>query len=175
MKDNRNKNRFNDDRYKSCTLSIRAISKTTAGGRKRRMAVLIATYDKKTKSLGLGKGKAISLFSAIEKAEYKSKKYMTRVKSSKGTILHDVSASYGNIDLLMRKNKPGNGLIAGGSARKILELAGINSICCKYNGRSNVYNMSYAVMKCLKNIETVSEIANRTGKTVKDIIARRIR
>lgn len=171
MKIQRNNSKFNDDRYVSTTLNIRPVTKN----KNRRMAVLLATYDKKTKSIGLGKGKSNSLFDAMAKAEYKSKKYMTKVKSSQGTILHDISVKYLNIELLMRKNKPGSGLIAGGPARKILKLAGIDSICCKYNGRSNIYNMSYAVMKALKNIESVQEIATRLGKTSKEILERRMR
>lgn len=170
------KSRFilDEKRYNTSVLKSKSVSRTRSGGRVRRNAVLIAVFDKKQKTIGIGKGKGFDKFSALRKAENHAKKNMMRVNLLKNTPSHNCVEKFKTVKIILKQSKEGSGLKAGGTARKILKLVGINTAVCKSIGGSmSPYNVAYAVMKCFKNLESVKDIAERLNKNVGEILQRK--
>lgn len=171
------RSRFNMDekRYSISILKSKSVSRTRSGGRIRRNAVLVAVFDKKQKTIGIGKGKGFDKFSALRKAENNGKKNMIKVNLlNKYTPSHNCEEKFKTVKIILKQSKEGSGLKAGGTARKILKLVGINSAVCKSLGGSmSPYNVAYAVMKCFENLESVKEIAERLGKEINEILQRK--
>lgn len=169
-----NNNRFgNFEKQEELSMAILSrgrISKTTAGGRQQRFAVLCAVGDKKGR-LGIGSAKSLYFNDAVKKAEQRARKNIKPIRLYKGTIPHNSEAKVGSTKILLFKAKPGKGIVAGGCLWSLFDLIGIKDITCKCIGASSSnYNMTYAAVKALEGLECMAEIAKRRGKQVKDLL-----
>jgi small subunit ribosomal protein S5 len=166
---------LDDKRYSSSIIKSKSVSRTRSGGRIRRNAVLIAVFDKKQKSIGIGKGKGFDKFTALRKAENNAKKKMVKVNLlNRYTPSHNCEEKFKTVKVILKQSKEGSGLKAGGTARKILKLVGVTSAVCKSLGGSmSPYNVAYAVIKCFESLESIKDISERLGKNVGEILQRK--
>ena len=153
-------------------ISLRAVSKTRAGGRQRSFSVLMLSGNKKG-LIGYGTGKSADISEAIKKAERRAKSNLFKVGITGTSIAHDVSNYYCGVQIIAKRVPQGTGMKVGGVARKVFSLAGITDVSCKCIGNSmSNHNVVYGLVEALSKVSRVSEIANRLGKTVKEIVAR---
>lgn len=156
-----NKEKPKDD-FESKLLDLSRISHTRAGGRKMRFRAVIITGDKKGKvGLGIAKGADVQL--AIEKATRLSKKYLIEVPIIQETIPHEVEAKVGAARVLLRPQRKGRGLVAGGTVRIVCTLVGIKNISSKILSRTgNKINNARATIEALKKLKIKQNAASRT-------------
>jgi len=153
-------------------ISLRAVSKTRAGGRIRSFSVLMISGNKKG-LIGYGTGKSADISEAIKKAERRAKINLFKVGIKGTSIAHDINNYYCGVQLIVRRVPEGTGMKVGGVARKVFNLAGIKDVSCKCIGNSmSAHNVVYGLVEALSRVSRVSEIANRLGKSVKEIVAR---
>ena len=160
--------RREESEFDKRVVSVRRVTKVVKGGRTLRFSALVVVGDGKGKvGLGIGKGREVS--SAIEKATIIAKKNMKLINIVEGTIPHETVGKFAATNILMLPAKPGTGVIAGGAARSVLELAGIKDIVTKIHGSTNKINCVKATMNGLLSVRTKEEIAARRGKSVDEI------
>jgi small subunit ribosomal protein S5 len=140
-----------------------------AGGKRFSFSALVAVGDMQG-HVGIAIGKAPEAPDAIRKAITKAKKNMITVPMRGTTIPHEVVADFGASKLVLRPASEGTGVIAGGTVRAILELAGIKNILTKALGSTNPINLARATIKALSMLRTPAEVARIRGKEVKDIL-----
>lgn len=149
-------------------VTINRVAKTVKGGRTMRFAALVVVGDGNG-IVGYGQGKAAEVPEAIRKGLEAAKKNLIRVPLVNNTIPHEVIGIDGAGKVLLKPAKEGTGIIAGGAARAVLELAGVKNIrtkCLRSNNKRNVVNATFAGLKALKSVE---EVAALRGKTVDQI------
>ncbi len=140
------------DEFESKLLDLARISHTRAGGRKMRFRAVIITGDKKGK-IGLGIAKGADVQIAIEKATRLSKKYLIEVPMVSETIPHEVEAKVGAARVLLRPQRRGRGLVAGGTVRVVCSLAGIKNISSKILSKTgNKINNARATIAALQKL-----------------------
>ena len=145
-------------------VNIARVTKVTKGGRKMRFAATYAVGDGKG-LVGLGTGKANEVQDAIKKAEQAASRNLLKVALVDGrTIPHDVTGKCGRATVLLKKAKPGTGVIAGGTARIILELAGVKDVVSKSLGSNTKVNVAKATIGALTTLRTAEHIAELRGK-----------
>lgn len=147
-------------------VSINRISKTVKGGRKMRFAALVVVGDRKGR-VGVGTGKAKEVPEAIRKASEAAKKNMFTVPIVGTTIPHDVVGTFGAGKVFMRPASEGTGVIAGGTTRAVLELAGITDVLTKNLGSRRKINTVRATVEGLKSLRTLDQVAELRGKSQK--------
>ncbi|MEK7061849.1 MAG: 30S ribosomal protein S5 [Patescibacteria group bacterium] len=142
-----------NDGFESKLLDLARVVRVTGGGKRLRFRAVVIAGDKKGKiGIGVDKGKDVS--QAIEKATNKAKKSLVSVVIVEGTISHQVEAKVGPARILLKPQKKGRGLVAGGSVRFICELAGIKNISSKIlSGSKNKLNNARATMEALKKLK----------------------
>jgi small subunit ribosomal protein S5 len=150
-------------------ISVRRVAKVVAGGKRFSFSALVAVGDMQG-HVGIAIGKAPEAPDAIRKAITKAKKNMITVPMRGTTIPHEVVADFGASKLVLRPASEGTGVIAGGTVRAILELAGIKNILTKALGSTNPINLARATIKALSMLRTPAEVARIRGKEVKDIL-----
>jgi len=153
------------DEFESKLLDLARISHTRAGGKKMRFRAVIVTGDKHGKvGLGIAKGSDVQL--SIEKATRLSKKYLIDVPIIEETIPHEVYAKFGAARILLRPQRKGRGLVAGGTVRVVCALAGIKNISSKILGSTgNKINNARATIAALRKLRK-SEARNPKSETV---------
>lgn len=144
-------------------IYINRCAKVVKGGRRFSFSAIVAVGDKEGK-VGVGKGKAHEVSDAIRKGIEKAKKNMVDIPLTGTTIPFPVQKSYGAATVILRPASPGTGVIAGGAARVILELAGVKDILTKSLGSSNAVNVAQATLSGLKEIIASQKIAKLRGK-----------
>lgn len=159
-----------DDGINSKLVAVNRITKVVKGGRIMRFAALVAVGDGKGR-VGIGTGKAKEVPEAIKKAELIAKRQMIEVPIGDITIPHNVRGKFGKSVVLMKPAAEGNGIIAGGSVRAIVELAGIKNITTKTFGSRNPINTVRAAIEGLSQLRSPEQIAALRGKTVEEIQA----
>ena len=107
---------------------------------------------------------------AIKKAIENAKKNLIQVPIIGTTIPHEYIGKFGAASVLLKPAVEGSGIIAGGSVRPVLELAGYRDIRTKVIGTNNPRNVGYATMNALQNMYTVEEVAKKRGKKVEEIL-----
>lgn len=132
-------------------IEVGRISRTVAGGKRMRFRALVVVGDRKGK-VGMGLGKAQEVAGAIAKATAKAKKSMIEVPIVNGTIPFETRATFGSAHVLLKPAVPGTSIIAGGSVRTIMELAGIQNIVSKILGAPNRVNNSQATLTALEKL-----------------------
>lgn len=162
------KPRRDQKEYETQVITINRVTKVVKGGRRFRFAALVVVGDHKGK-VGIGTGKANEVPDAIRKAEEDAKKNVFTVPTVGTTIPHEIVGNYGAGSVFMRPAVEGTGVIAGGPARAVLELAGINDIMTKCIGSRTKINVVRATVDGLKNLKTVEEIAAIRGKKISEI------
>jgi len=149
-------------------VAVNRVAKVVKGGRNLRFSALVVVGDKKGK-VGVGTGKANEVAEAIEKAVSSAKKHMIAVTLAGTTIPHEAHGEFGKGHVLLRPAPEGTGVIAGGSVRAVVELAGIKDITTKSFGSSNPANCVKAVMEGLKSLKSPEQIAALRGKKVEEL------
>lgn len=150
-------------------ISVRRVAKVVAGGKRFGFSALVAVGDMQG-HVGIALGKAGEAPDAIRKAINKAKKNMITVPMRGTTIPHEVVADFGASKLVLRPASEGTGVIAGGTVRAILELAGIRNILTKALGSTNPINLAKATIKALSMLRTPADVARIRGKEVKEIL-----
>lgn len=159
-----------DDGINSKLVGVNRITKVVKGGRIMRFAALVVVGDGKGK-VGIGTGKAKEVPEAIKKAELQARRSMISIPLSETTIPHTVKGKFGKSIVLMKPAAEGNGIIAGGSVRAIVELAGIKNITTKSYGSRTPINTVRAALMGLSELRSPEQIASLRGKTVEEIQA----
>lgn len=168
-KDNRRNNGPKEKLLNGQVVNIARVTKVTKGGRHMRFAATYAVGDGKG-LVGLGTGKANEVQDAIKKAEQAASRNLIKVALVDArTIPHDVTGKCGRASVLLKKAKPGTGVIAGGTARIILELAGVKDVVSKSLGTNTKVNVAKATIDGLKSLRTAEHIASLRGKKVEEL------
>jgi len=154
---------------KEKVVAINRVAKVVKGGRNFRFSAVVVVGDGNG-NVGMGNGKAAEVPDAIKKAIEDAKKNMIEVPIVGTTIPHEFVGKFGSASVLLKPAPEGSGIIAGGSVRPILELAGYRDVKTKVIGTNNPRNVGYATMNALKNISTVEDIAKKRGKKVEEIM-----
>ena len=134
-----------------------------------RFAALVVIGDRKGR-VGFGTGKANEVPDAIRKAEEAAKRNLITVPSINGTIPHEITGNFKSGSVFLRPAAKGTGIIAGGPARSVVELAGINNIRTKSLGTNNKQNVVLATIEGLAALKTPEEVATLRGKSVEEIL-----
>ncbi len=160
----------NTEELEDKLVSIKRVTKVVKGGRNMRFSALVVVGDKKG-NVGAGIGKAAEIPEAIRKANEDASKKMVHVSTdANNSIPHDIIGKFGSASVLLKKAPEGTGVIAGGPARTVLELAGITNIRTKSLGSNNKQNVVLATLEGLANIKTPEEVARLRGKSVEEIL-----
>ena len=173
----RDRDRKRDDRegdeFVDRLVAINRVAKVVKGGKNFGFAALVVVGDQKGR-VGFGKGKAREVPEAIRKATQEAKRSLVRVPLREGrTVHHDANGRWGAGKVVLRAAPPGTGIIAGGPMRAVFETLGIKDVVAKSLGSSNPYNMVRATFDALTEQTSPRFIANKRGKKVADILARR--
>jgi small subunit ribosomal protein S5 len=151
-------------------VAIKRVSKTVKGGRTMRFSALVVVGDGKG-HVGAGLGKAGEVPEAIRKGKEAAARNLVEVPVDENqSIPHDILAQFGSSSVLMKKAPEGTGIIAGGPARAVLELAGIKNVRAKSLGSNNKTNVVLAVIQGLTQLKTPEEYARLRGKSVDEIV-----
>src|SRR6478735_4578608 len=154
-------------------VHINRVSKTVKGGKRFGFAALVVVGDGKGRA-GFGHGKAREVPEAISKATAAAKKAMIRVPLRDGrTLHHDGLGHFGAGRVTIRTAPAGTGIIAGGPMRAIFESLGVADVVTKSVGTSNPYNMIRATFEALKDQTSPKSVAQRRGRKIADLMARR--
>ena len=154
---------------KEKVVAINRVAKVVKGGRTFRFSAVVVVGDEQG-HIGVGNGKAAEVPDAIKKAIQEAKKNLIAVLIVGTTIPHEYVGKFGSANVLLKPGQEGSGLIAGGSVRPVLELAGYKDIRTKVIGTNNPRNVVYATLEGLKSMKTAEQIAHKRGKAVADIL-----
>ncbi len=151
-------------------VSIKRVTKVVKGGRNFRFTALVVVGDGNG-HVGAGLGKAAEIPEAIRKGkEDAMKKLVTVAMDENRSITHDFTGKFGSASVLLKRAPEGTGIIAGGPARSVLELAGVKNIRTKSLGSSNKQNVVLATIEGLRQLKTPEEVARLRGKSVEEIL-----
>ena len=159
----------NNIELKEKVVTINRVAKVVKGGRTFRFSALVVVGDENG-HVGVGNGKAAEVPDAIKKAIQDAKKNLVEVPIVGTTVPHEYVGKFGSANVMLKPAEEGTGVIAGGSVRPILELAGYKDIRTKVIGTNNPRNVVYATLAGLKSMRTAEQIAKKRGKTVSDIL-----
>ena len=147
-------------------VAIKRVSKTVKGGRTMRFSALVVVGDKNG-HVGAGLGKAAEIPEAIRKGKEAAVKSLIELPMDEnGSVPHDFIGKFGSAEVLLKRSPEGTGIIAGGPARSVLELAGFKNIRTKSLGSNNKQNVVLATIEGLKNLKTPEEVARLRGISV---------
>ena len=150
-------------------INLSRVTKVTKGGRHFRFSATVVVGNRKG-LVGMGTGKANEVNDAIAKASKTANKNVTRVALQDArTIRHEATGKVGRAVVLIKPAKEGTGVIAGGAARAVLELAGVKDIVSKSLGSNTKVNVAKATLEALKSERTPAKIAALRGKKVEEL------
>ena len=154
---------------KEKVVAINRVAKVVKGGRTFRFSAVVVVGDG-AGHVGIGNGKAAEVPDAIKKAIQEAKKNLVEVPIVGTTVPHEFVGKFGSAKVMLKPAVEGTGIIAGGSVRPVIELAGYRDIRTKVIGTNNPRNVVYATLEGLKNMQTLEQVAKKRGKKVEDIL-----
>ncbi len=147
-------------------VSIKRVTKVVKGGRNMRFTALVVVGDKNG-HVGVGLGKSTEIPEAIRKGKEDATKKLIEVPlDENGSVPHDYTGKFGSAEVLLKRAPEGTGIIAGGPARNVLELAGFKNIRTKSLGSNNKQNVVLATIAGLAQLKTPEEVAKLRGISV---------
>jgi len=155
--------------FKEKLVAVNRVTKVVKGGRNFRFAALVVVGDEKGR-VGAGIGKAAEISEAIRKGVEDAKKHLITVPLVSTSIPHASVGLFSTAKVVLMPAPEGTGVIAGGAARAVLELAGVKDIRTKSYGTNNRINMVKATLEGLKQLRSAEQVAKLRGKTVEEIL-----
>ena len=149
-------------------VAVNRVAKTVKGGRNMRFSALVVVGDENG-HVGCGMGKAAEIPEAIRKAVESAKRQMIEVPTKGTTIPHEVIGKFGKGQVLMMPAQECTGVLAGGHARAVLELAGVKDIRTKSYGSNNPINCVKATIEGLKQLKTAAQVARLRGVSLEEL------
>jgi len=160
--------REENESYEEKVIEIRRTTKVTKGGKNLSFRAVVIVGNRSGK-VGLGIGKAREVPEAIRKAIVEAKKNMIKVPIMNGTIPHEVIGRQDASKVLLKPAAPGTGIIAGGTVRAVVELAGIQNILTKALGSTNALNLARATINGLKDLMDPKKVAELRDISVEEV------
>lgn len=157
-----------DDPFEERIINVNRVAKVVKGGRTFSFSVLAAVGDQKG-TIGLGLGKSNQVPDAMRKAVTNAKKNLIKVNVKQNTLYHEIIGRWGASKVFLKPASKGTGVIAGGTVRAVLELAGIHDVLTKVIGSRNYVNVAKATLNGLEEQKHPSDVAKARGKTVKEL------
>ena len=152
-------------------VTIKRVTKVVKGGRNMRFTALVVVGDMNG-HVGAGLGKATEIPEAIRKGKEDAIKNLVSVATDENmSITHDFIGKFGSASVLLKKAPEGTGIIAGGPARNVCELAGIKNVRTKCLGSNNKQNVVLATIAGLSQLKTPEEVAKNRGKSLEEVMA----
>ncbi len=152
-------------------VTIKRVTKVVKGGRNMKFSALVVVGDGNG-HVGAGLGKATEIPEAIRKGKEDAMKNLIEVPlDENNSITHDYIGKFGSAQVLLKRSPDGTGIIAGGPARSVCELAGIKNIRTKSLGSNNKQNVVTATINGLAALKTPDEIAQKRGKSASEVVA----
>ena len=151
------------------TVAIKRVTKVVKGGRHMRFTALVVVGDANG-HVGVGLGKATEVPEAIRKGKYDACKNLIEITlDDNKSITHDFIGKFGGANVLLKRAPEGTGIIAGGPARIVCEMAGIKNIRTKSLGSNNKQNVVLATIEALRQLKSPEEVARLRGKSVEEL------
>ena len=172
MRENKKKENLvvEQNQFEERVVSVNHVTKVVKGGRKMRFAALVVVGDENGR-VGCGMGKAAEIPDAIRKGKEAAMKNIIKVeRNDVDSIYHGVTGNYGSAHVLLMPAPEGTGVIAGGPARAVLELAGIRNIRAKSQGSNNKRNVVSATIEGLSRATTPEAVAKLRGISVEELL-----
>ena len=154
-------------------IKTNKVQKTHKGGRTMSWNALIVVGDGEG-NVGIGLGKARGVPDAIRKGVEDAKKSIVNVPLLGTTVPHEVLGRAGASLVMLKPAAPGTGVVAGGSVRAILEVAGVKDVLAKSLGAPNAINTAAATMDCFSKLKQASEVARLRGKSLEELLPKGI-
>lgn len=152
-------------------VAIKRVSKTVKGGRTMRFSALVVVGDGNG-HVGAGLGEAGEVPEAIRKGKEAAVKNIVEIpRDDNNSIPHDIFGNFGSASVLLKRAPEGTGIIAGGPARAVVELAGVKNIRTKSLGSNNKQNVVLATIEGLKGVVSPEAVAKKRGKSIDEIMA----
>lgn len=158
----------NEKEFEERVVTINRVTKVVKGGRRFRFSALVVIGDGKGR-VGFGTGKANEVPDAIKKASENARKNVIKVPMVGSTIPHAITGNYGAGSVMIRPASEGTGVVAGGSVRDVLEVAGLKDVISKCIGSRTPINMVRATIAGLESLKTVEGVAELRGKKREEI------
>lgn len=164
-----NKVKINSDvELKDRLVAINRVTKVTKGGRTFTFAAIVVVGDGNG-VIGWGLGKAGEVTAAISKGVESAKKNLVKVPVLKGTIPHEIEATFGRAQVFLKPAAAGTGLVAGGAMRAVLESVGVKDVLAKSKGSSNPHNLVKATIVALTQLRDAYTIAKTRGISLEKV------
>jgi small subunit ribosomal protein S5 len=161
------------DIYDSRVVEIRRTTKVREGGRDFSFSAVAVVGDGNGR-VGYGQGKAKEVVIAVQKANEAARRNMHKINLRKGTVQYAISTKKGSTRIVIIPGAEGAGIIAGGAMRPVFEVLGVKNVTAKIIGSANPINVIRTTIESLVEMSTPAQIASKRGKTVKEILGRKV-